>query len=157
MQFEKLLSPIKIRGLELKNRIIMTGMGTKMNDRNSGITDMLVNYHAARAAGGVALNTLEVCSVDARSAPKNFVSIAEDRLMPGHKKLTDAIHKNGGRANIQLWQGALAVGSDPDAEIIFVNEVTTERIMEIIENYGKAAARAVECGYDAVELHAAHT
>lgn len=156
MQFEKLLSPIKIRGLELKNRIIMTGMGTKMNDRNSGITDMLVNYHAARAAGGVALNTLEVCSVDARSAPKNFVSIAEDRLMPGHKKLTDAIHKNGGRANIQLWQGALAVGSDPDAEIIFVNEVTTERIMEIIENYGKAAARAVECGYDAVELHAAH-
>lgn len=155
MTFDKLLSPIKIRGLELKNRIIMTGMGTKMNDQ-SAVTDMLVNYHAARAAGGVALNTLEVCSVDAASAPKNFVSIAEDRLMPGHKKLTDAIHANGGKANIQLWQGALAVGSDPDAEIIFINDVSTERIMEIIENYGKAAKRAVDCGYDVVELHAAH-
>lgn len=156
MAFEKLFTPIKIRGLELKNRIVMTGMGTKMNDQ-SYITDQLIRYHARRAEGGVGMNTLEVCSVDAASAPKNFVSIAEDRFIPGHKKLVDAIHAAGGTANIQLWQGAMAVGSDPDAEIIFINEVEEDRILEIIENYGKAAARAVEAGYDAVELHAAHT
>lgn len=156
MEFTSLFTPLKVRGIEFKNRIIMTGMGTKMNDQ-SFITDQLIGYHARRAAGGVAMNTLEVCSVDDKSAPKNFVSIADDRFLPGHKKLVEAIHENGGLANIQLWQGAMAVGSDPDAEIIFINEVDENRIYEIIENYGKAAARAREAGYDAVEFHAAHT
>lgn len=128
MEFKSLFTPLKVRGVEFKNRIIMTGMGTKMNDQ-SFITDQLVEYHARRAAGGVAMNTLEVCSVDDKSAPKNFVSISDDKYLPGHTRLVKAIHDNGGLANIQLWQGALAVGSDPDAEILFVNEIDNDRIL----------------------------
>lgn len=50
--FEHLLSPIKIRGLELKNRIILPAMGTRMASEKGEITDRLIAYHAARAKGG---------------------------------------------------------------------------------------------------------
>ena len=58
--FEHLLSPIKIRGLELKNRIILPAMGTRMASEKGEITDRLIAYHAARAKGGCGLNIVEV-------------------------------------------------------------------------------------------------
>ena len=57
--------------------------------------DKLIAYHAARAKGGCALNIVEVAAVHTPSAPAHFVSISEDYLIEGHKKLTDAIHENG--------------------------------------------------------------
>ena len=57
------------------------------------------------------LNTVEVTSVDAASAPFGFLSIAEDKYIPGFKKLNDAVHEAGGKTCLQLWQGGLAVGT----------------------------------------------
>ena len=116
--FEHLLSPIKIRGLELKNRIILPAMGTRMASEKGEITDRLIAYHAARAKGGCGLNIVEVAAVHRPSSPAHFVWICEDSLIEGHKKLTDAIHENGGKAGIQLWQGGLAVSMDPSAQIL---------------------------------------
>lgn len=53
--FEKLFTPIKIRGMELKHRIIMPAMGTKFSGNTSFVTPTLIHYHAARAKGGEAL------------------------------------------------------------------------------------------------------
>ena len=55
--FEHLFAPIKIRDMELKNRIILPAMGTRMAAENGAVTDKLIAYHAARAKGGCALNT----------------------------------------------------------------------------------------------------
>lgn len=47
--FEHVFAPIRIRDMELKNRIILPAMGTRMADENGAVTDKLIAYHAARA------------------------------------------------------------------------------------------------------------
>lgn len=165
--YENLFKPIKIRGMELKNRIIMPAMGTKFSGKASYVTDQLICYHVKRAEGGTGLNIVEVSSVHTPSAPRGFLSIAEDEYIPGLKKLTDAIHNAGGKAGIQLWQGSIAVSMDRTAQILVASDmpisaeitipgITVEQIAEIVECYGKAAKRAVEAGFDCVEVHLAH-
>lgn len=164
--FDHVFAPIKIRDMELKNRIILPAMGTRMADEKGAITDKLIAYHAARAKGGCGLNIVEVAAVHTPSAPAHFVSISEDCYIEGHKRLTTAIHQNGGKAGIQLWQGSIAACMDPRAQMLVVSDmnfgghtikaITKEQIKEVIECYGKAAARAVEAGYDCLEFHLAH-
>ena len=121
----------------------------------SYVTPTHINYYVERVKGGSALNIVEVCSVHTPSAPRGFLSISEDEYIPGLKELTDAIHAEGGKAGLQLWQGSLAVGSDQTAQILmacdtpFSEEITLpgatiEEIKEVVTCFGKAAARAVE-------------
>lgn len=163
--FDNLFTPIKVRDMEMRNRIIMPAMGTRMCE-NRYVSQRLIDYHAARAKGGSALNIIEVSSVHTPSAPFNFLSISEDCYIEGHKKLCDAIHAEGGKAGIQLWQGSIAVGMDPKARMLVVNDmpigeftlpaITKDEIEEIIKCYGDAARRSVEAGYDCIEFHCAH-
>lgn len=167
MKFEKLFSPLKIRDLELPNRVIMTGMGTNMVSRDGSITDTLIEYHKIRAKGGVGMNFLEVASVYGKSAPVNFAAIWDDCYIPGHKKLTEAVHEAGGRVGIQLWQAGKGVGWDRNIPScvpvdmcnrygVLNKALTIEEIKEIASSYGQAAARAVKAGYDAIEFHSGH-
>lgn len=165
--FTSLFSPIKIRGLELKNRIMLPAMGTKFANKDRTVSQQLIDYHVARVIGGCALNMVEVASVHTPSAPRKFVSISNDKYIPGLKELTDAIHKEGGKAGIQLWQGSLAVGMDKAAMILVASDmpvaegvtlpgITVQQIEELITCYGEAANRAVRADFDCVEIHAAH-
>ncbi|EOS38366.1 hypothetical protein C808_02567 [Lachnospiraceae bacterium M18-1] len=165
--FKKLFTPIKIRGMELKHRIVMPAMGTKFSGNASYVTPTHIHYHAARAKGGSALNIVEVCSVHTPSAPRQFLSISEDEYIPGLKQLTDAIHAEGGKAGLQLWQGSLAVGMDQTAQILMASDtpmgegitlpgITIDQIKEVVDCYGRAAARVVKAGFDCVEFHCAH-
>lgn len=168
--FEKVFEPIQIRGMKLKNRVVMSAMGTHESVESKdgkSVTDKLIAYHVARAKGGNGLNTVEVTAIDEASAPYGFLSIANDSYIPGFKKLNDAVHDVGGKTCIQLWQGGLAVASDPKAEILLPNDmplsaeytvkgITSERLWDIIDKYGTATKRCVEAGFDCVEFHCAH-
>ena len=164
--FDHLFTPITIKGMTMRNRVILPAMGTRMANEKSEITQRLIDYHEARAKGGCGLNIVEVASVHTPSAPAHFVSISEDHFIDGHKRLVDAIHTAGGKAGIQLWQGSIAVSFDPNARKFVVNDmpmgpvtlpaITKDEIEEIITCYGKAAQRAVTAGYDCLEFHCAH-
>lgn len=168
MAFNHLFSPIKIRGLELKNRVLFPAMGTKMATEDKFVTDQVINYHVARVLGGCGLNFTEVCSVYEKASPKDFLSIGDDKYIPGLKKLADAIHNAGGKAGVQLWLGGLAVASDQTAMIIIPSDkpitgtdyvipgASIDTIKECIKAYGEAARRAVEAGYDTMEFHGGH-
>lgn len=170
MAFEKLFSPIKIRDLELKNRVVMAAMGTHesgASEDGRSVTDKLIAYHVARAKGGCGLNTVEVTAVDKASSPHGFLSIAEDKYIEGFRKLNDAVHAAGGKTAVQIWQGGLAVASDRTAEILLPNDtplapnytvpaITHERLLSVIEAFGQGARRAVEAGFDTIEFHCAH-
>lgn len=168
MHYNHLFSTIKIRGLELRNRVVFPAMGTKMLDGDKYVTDQLIDYHVARAIGGNGLNFTEVCSVYDKAAPKNFLSLSDDKYIPGLKKLADAIHEAGAKAGVQLWLGGSAVlFGDKDAMVVVPSEfrvtknyvipgASTETIKEAVKAFGEAARRAVEAGYDTVEFHAGH-
>ena len=164
--YQKLFSPITIKGLTLKNRIILPAMGTRFT-QDRFVNQTHIDYHVARAKGGSALNIVEVTSVHDLSAPKMFLALCDDKYIPGMKKLTDAIHAAGGKAGIQLWQGSLAVGMDQTAMILLASEmelapgfkipgIDKGMIDQIVDCYGKAAARAVAAGFDCIEFHCAH-
>ncbi len=166
--FEKLFSNYKIRGMELKNRIVLPAMGTKFAGDDRMVSDQLIKYHVARVTGGgTGLSIVEVASIHTLSAPRRFLSISDDIYIPGLKKLTAAIHEAGGKAGIQLWQGSIAVGMDQAAMILVASDmpvtpeitlpgISREQIDEIVDCYGKAAHRATEAGFDCVEFHCAH-
>ena len=168
MKYKRLFSPLQIRGLTLRNRVVFPAMGTKMPTEDRFATQQLIDYHVARAQGGNGLNMVEVCSVHAPSAPKKFLAITDDKYVPMLRKLTDAIRKAGAKSGLQLWQGGLAVSGDPEAQIILADPMpvpgteytlpaaTPEQLEEIAAAFGEAARRAVEAGFDCVELHAAH-
>ncbi|MEK5032126.1 FAD-dependent oxidoreductase [Paenibacillus sp. FSL R7-0302] len=168
MAYPALFSPIQIRGLELKNRIIFPAMGTKMPTEERFVTRQLIDYHVARAEGGCGLNFTEVCSVYGPAAPKKFLAISDNKYIPGLQQLTDAIHDAGGKAGIQLWLGGLAVASDPEQMIIIPSPVPvpgTEytipgaeiaTLQAAAKAFGEGARRAVAAGFDAIEFHAGH-
>lgn len=64
MNFKELLQPGKIGSMELKNRMIMPGMGTNLAAADGTVSDVIVNYYARRANGGVGLIITEVCCPD---------------------------------------------------------------------------------------------
>lgn len=168
MYYNNLFSPIKIRGLEIRNRVEFPAMGTKMLDGDKFVTEQLIDYHVARALGGNGLNFTEVCSVYDKSSPKNFLAISDDKYIQGHRKLVDAIHKAGAKVGVQLWLGGSAVlFGDPTSMVIVPSDLnlapdyvipgaSVEIIKESIEAFGQSAKRAVEAGYDTIEFHAGH-
>lgn len=168
MNFNNLFSPIKIRGMEIRNRVMFPAMGTKMATEDKFVTDQIIDYHVARVKGGNGINFTEVCSVYDKASPKKFLSISDDKYIPGLKKLSHAIHEAGGKAGVQLWLGGMAVGSDPEAMMVIPSDkpiagtdyvikgASLETIKEAVKAFGDAAKRAVEAGYDAIEFHAGH-
>lgn len=165
--YSKLFSPIEIKGMKLKNRIILPAMGTKFAGKDRMVNQQLIDYHVDRVKGGSGLNIVEVTSVHPLSSPRNFLAIGEDKYIQGLKRLTDAIHEAGGKAGIQLWQGSIAVSSDKAAQILVASDmpispemtlpgITIEQIKDVVKCYGEAARRAVEAGFDCIEVHVAH-
>lgn len=119
--FDKLFSPITIKDMTLRNHVVLPAMGTRFTS-DRFVNEKHIAYHAARARGGSGLNMVEVTSVHEPSAPKMFLSIAEDKYIPKLKELTDAIHAEGGKAGVQLWQGSLATGMDQNAMMLMVSD-----------------------------------
>jgi len=176
MKYPNLFSPIKIRGLELKNRVDFPGMGTFYTDDGGYVNEKFINYHAARALGGSGLITTEATSVYAPAAPRNFLNISDDKFVSGLRRFTDAIHEAGAKTCVQLWQGGITVVLfDPSSLPIAPSDITVEyalgmklpqpytvpaaskeTIRELVLAFGNAARRAVEAGFDTMEFHMAH-
>lgn len=159
MSYDALFSPIKLRGLELKNRVVLPGMNTKMVKNKHDISDDLPAYHAARAAGGCALNIVEPASTCPATHAYLYLGLYNEHHRDELKKVTEAIHANGGKAAVQIWHGGFVPAAffDKTNKEETPDTITHERIQEIIKEFGVSAKLAVEAGFDALEFHGAHT
>lgn len=159
MSYDTLFSPIKIRGLELKNRVVFPGMNTKMVKKKDNLADDIIGYHAARAAGGCGLNMFEPVAISPEIHEYLYMGLYTEHHRDELKKVTDAIHKNGGKAGIQIWHGGFVPQDffDKTNKLETPDTLTVDRIHEIIKQYGHSTKLAVEAGFDVVEFHAAHT
>lgn len=171
MRFEKILDHGKIGNMELKNRMIMPGMGTNLAAKDGTVSDVIVNYYARRANGGVAMIITEVCCPEplGRVIPGE-IEITDMSFMPGLSRIPHAVHSGGAKVCLQLAHGGCfaseAVTGEQPISPSGVGtmqlpddtprEMSVEEIKELIEKFGRAAQRARQCGFDAVELHGAH-
>ena len=98
-----LLTPARIGAVEIRNRIVMPPMTTRLADAEGHVTDDTVNYYMARVRGGVGLITVEMASpTKAGRHRRRELGIYDDRFLPGLTRLTEAIHAGGAKASIQL-------------------------------------------------------
>ena len=170
-----LFTPKRIGGIEIRNRVVMPPMTTRLADVDGYVTAASVAYFRARAAGGVGLVTVEMASPERAGRHRaRELGIYDDRFLPGLQRLTDAIHAAGAKASIQLGHAGGHTRVDicgeppiaPSAIPHFVFEVTgktiipvemtRERIAQTVRSFIEAAQRARAAGFDCVELHVAH-
>ncbi len=165
-----LFQPIKIRGMELKNRVVMAPMVTNFATEDGAVTQRLIDYLVARAWGGVGL--IEVEATYVRPDGKGFrneLGIYKDDLIPGLQELTRLVHEGGAKVAVQLFHAGrqtspAVTGTQPIAPSplpdpssgVVPRELTVDEIMEIEEAFVQAARRAQQAGFDAVEVHGAH-
>ena len=169
MKFKSLFEPIRIRNLELKNRIIMPPMATHYATREGEVTERMIAYYAERAKGGVGLIITESAAIhpEGRGGP-NRLSIYDDKFIPGLKRLVKAIHEYDAKTAAQLHHGGgqidpknihsypSAAYSVPYYSGVTPRTLTIEEIKELELMFAEGARRAKEAGYDAVQIHAAH-
>ncbi len=170
-----LLTPARIGAVEIKNRIVMPPMTTRMADEEGFVTDDTIAYYMARVRGGTGLITVEMASPEKVGRHRRReIGIYHDRFVPGLKRLVEAIHSGGAKASIQLGHAGghtridicgetpIAPSAIPHPvyeitlETIVPAEMSKARIAETISAYVSAAARAQSAGFDCVEIHAAH-
>lgn len=167
--FPRLLSPARIGALELPNRVIMAPMGSNYADEQHRVTDRLIAFHVARARGGVGLQIVEHTAVHPLGlTSERMLAIYDDAMIPGLRRLTDAVHDAGGRIALQLQHGGRQASAEvigqrplaPSAVSVMGGprpaKMTAEQIMEAVEAFGEGARRAQEAGFDGVEVHMAH-
>jgi 2,4-dienoyl-CoA reductase (NADPH2) len=103
MEFPNLFSPIKINGMELKNRIVLTAMHLCYTPQGE-VTDQLIDFYAARARGGVGFIIVGGCPIDEYGGMRSMVCINDDRYLPGLERLTRAVKAEGAKIAAQLYQ-----------------------------------------------------
>jgi 2,4-dienoyl-CoA reductase-like NADH-dependent reductase (Old Yellow Enzyme family) len=170
MKYPHLFSPVNIGTMELRNRSVMPAMATGYANMDNTVSDRLIHYLATRARGGVGLIVTEVCAVVQRGKgfPNELGSWSDD-FIPSLARIPEAVHPWGARVALQLHHAGRettshATGAMPEAPSaipsVILNqpceEMSIDRIREVVEGYGSAALRAKKAGFDAVEIHGAH-
>lgn len=154
MAFDSLFSPIKVRDLTFKNRVIMPGMNTLMV--RDTMSEQTIAYYVERAKGGCGAIILEATAVHETTHSKDFMPLYKEEHIENLKKLTDAVHEAGGLIGVQLLHAGL-VATGKVKNVMSTQAMTIDDIKMVVEAYKKSAKYSVDAGFDFIEFHAAHT
>lgn len=163
-----LFEETSIRGLRLKNRFVRSATWEGMADVSGAPTDQLVELMGELAAGGVGLIITghAFVSRDGQAGPRQL-GIYCDELIPSLKKMVDEVHGRGGKIVAQIAHAGIQAAynitnmeplgpSDPPEGLTHGRAMTKEEVIQVRESFRQAAKRAVEAGFDGVQIHAAH-
>ena len=169
--FPHLFSPLRLGSITLRNRIFSSGHDTVMAE-DGHVTDQLVAYHEARAAGGVGLIVVQATAVHpSADYTAHALAIYDDAMIPGFRRLAAAVHAHGVPIIGQLFHGGREVMETRDgtqAVALAPSVVPTERfhtmpramtvgqIAEVVTAYGSAAARFAAAGFEGAEIVGSH-
>jgi 2,4-dienoyl-CoA reductase-like NADH-dependent reductase (Old Yellow Enzyme family)/thioredoxin reductase len=160
--FNHLFTPLKIGNMELRNRIVMLPMTTGYCEADETVGDRFIDFFAERAKGGAGLIIIPFSPVAAGSPVEP--GMFDDRFLPGVKRLTAAIRAYGAKSACQLITSYHVIFRDNLPEVVgpsaVLNQIlravprvmTTDEIRFIVAEYGQAARRVREGGFDAVEI-----
>ena len=165
-----MFTPGRLGSLELENRIIRSAVWEAMADDYGFVTDRLVACSRRLAQGGVGLLILGYSYILPNGRQREGqTAIYANEHVPGMKRLTDAVHEAGGRVCVQLVHcgpqtepkrigGETPVGPSAVDRRVFgrPRALSTDEVWTIVEEFGGAARRAAEAGFDAIQIHGAH-
>ena len=168
MKTSKLFTESSIGPITLRNRTIRSAALESMCHGNAP-SQQLLDYHRSVAAGGVGMTTVAYAAVAQSGLSFDRQLWMRKEIVPGLRKLTDSVHKEGAAASIQLGHcgnmshkkicGETPVGASSGFNLYsptFVRGLRKDELRVMAKAYGNAVRLARESGFDAVEIHAGH-
>lgn len=163
-----LFTPAAIGPLTLRNRTIRSAAFESMCPGNAP-SEQLLEYHRSVAAGGVGMTTIAYAAVAQSGLSFERQLWMRPEIVPGLRRVTDAIHQEGAAASIQLGHcgnmshksicGVLPVGASSGFNLYsptLVRGLRSGELPQLAKAYGESVRLAREAGFDAVEVHAGH-
>jgi 2,4-dienoyl-CoA reductase-like NADH-dependent reductase (Old Yellow Enzyme family) len=156
--------------MELRNRFVRSATWEGMAGDDGSVTDGIIDMYAGLAEGGVGfiITGHSYVSKEGQAVPLQL-GVHDDRLVGGLTRLTDVVHQKGGKIAIQLshagCRGAVSLtGVEPIGPSVMkgdqgqiCGEMKAGDFSRITGDFARAAARAESAGFDAVQIHAAHS
>ena len=171
-EYKHIFEPFTVRRMTMKNRIMMTPMGTNYGESSGEMSFLHINYYEQRAKGGVGLIMVENASVDSPEGSNGTTQlrIDQDNYLPRLFKLTETVHQHGACIGIQInHAGASAQSKRTNMQPVSASDIPSkaggeiprplskDEIYRIVKKYGEAAKRAQIAGFDTVEIHGGHS
>lgn len=158
-----LLYPLEVKGLRLKNRLVMPPMATGLATSTGSVTaDLIEHYNQRSKSLGLLVVEHSYVTLNGKLSEQQL-GIHDDSLVFGLKKLSSSIHATGTPVVIQINHagrrarkevtGVQSVAPSPCAD---VRQLSIKEIEAMVDDYGTAAERAMRGGFDGVEVHGAH-
>ena len=171
----RLFEPGAIGGIAARNRVIMAPMTTRLATSGGYVTEQLIAYYRARAAGGTGIITVELCSpVPGGAHRRRELGIWDDKFLPGLRDLTAAIHGAGAKCSIQIGHagaharpdvtGVAAVAPsdvphdvrEGDVQRVTPTPLTEDGMRALVDAHAATALRCQQAGFDMIELQGGH-
>lgn len=162
--------PLTINGLELRNRFVRSATMETLGEQGR-VTDALIDFYRELARGEIGLIiTGGLCVRKDGQVSAGQIIADTDEVIPGLTRLTKAVHENGGKIAAQILHSGLncredLTGFQPVAPSPAVNprtkaevrELPGDEVHELVECFIQTGRRAMEAGFDAVQIHGAHS
>ena len=168
MKDSLLFTPYRLGNTTLRNRTIRSAAFESMG-KDFGPTQQLKDYHVSVARGGIGMTTLAYAAVCRSGLSFNKQLWLRDEIVPALADITDAIHREGAAASIQIghcgnmthWStaGCFPIGASTGFNLYsptFVRGMRRDEIAEPARCFGEAVRTAHRAGFDCVEVHAGH-
>jgi N-ethylmaleimide reductase len=178
MQTDSLFAPYKLGRIELPNRVVMAPMTRARAEADGTPTDLMAEYYEQRSSAGLIITEATAISPTGYGWV-NSPGIFNQKHVDGWRKVTNAVHRSGGRIYVQLWHmgrvshpnflgGRLPIGPSaitaegetytPNGKQPYVKPraMDLDEIPLVTEEYARAARLAREAWFDGVEIHAAN-
>ncbi|OYD09029.1 NADH:flavin oxidoreductase/NADH oxidase [Paludifilum halophilum] len=164
-----LFDPFQLKGLELKNRVMMSPMCQySVTGRDGKPEDWHFVHYVSRAVGGTGLIMMEMTDVDpdGRITDKDLGIWSDDHI-PAFRRIIDACHTYGAKVGVQIAHAGRKAESESLSPVApsavpfkegwrVPDEMSKGEVEEMIERFADGAERAVRAGADTVEIHGAH-
>ncbi|WP_024793198.1 NADH:flavin oxidoreductase [Tomitella biformata] len=163
-----ILAPATLGPITLRNRIIKAATFEGVTP-DALVTDELIEFHRAVAAGGAGMTTVAYCAASPEGRTDRHQIYMRPEAVPGLRRLTDAVHAEGAKASAQIGHAGPVANAKsnrrtalaPSAQIsplsmMLTRSATKADIARITADHARAARHAVESGFDAVEIHFGH-